>query len=129
MGERYYDSTLGRWTQQDPIVDVLDPKLWNRYVYVGNDPINYVDPSGLSWWSKAKCVASQLLPHKDYDFGSASLIGLGATIALAPMADGASAVLAAMRAGAAGVAAGGLLLITGAAIVALGIVLAARDCP
>lgn len=51
LGERYYDPSQGRFTQQDPIVDVLDPKLWNRYVYVGNDPINYTDPTGLSWWS------------------------------------------------------------------------------
>lgn len=31
-----------------------DPKLWNRYVYVGNDPVNFVDPEGLSAWSKFK---------------------------------------------------------------------------
>jgi len=48
MGERYYDPALGRFTQQDPIHNPLDPKLWNRYVYVGNDPINFIDPSGLS---------------------------------------------------------------------------------
>lgn len=24
----------------------MEPKQWNRYVYVGNDPVNYVDPEG-----------------------------------------------------------------------------------
>ncbi|MGH3443218.1 MAG: RHS repeat-associated core domain-containing protein [Nitriliruptorales bacterium] len=48
IGERYYDPLLGRWTQQDPIINLLDPRNWNRYAYVGNDPINYRDPSGLS---------------------------------------------------------------------------------
>ena len=46
-GERYYDPSLGRFTQQDPLYDPLDSKLWNRYLYVGNDPVNYTDPAGL----------------------------------------------------------------------------------
>lgn len=46
IGERYYNPDLGRWTQQDPVYDPIDSQQWNRYVYVGNDPINYVDPSG-----------------------------------------------------------------------------------
>ena len=53
MGHRYYDPTTGRFTQQDPIHDPFDPKSWNRYVYVGGDPINYTDPTGLSWWNPA----------------------------------------------------------------------------
>jgi RHS repeat-associated protein len=55
MGARYYDPTLGRWTQQDPVVSLVDPLNWNRYVYAGNDPVNFTDPSGLcgkrSGWS------------------------------------------------------------------------------
>lgn len=49
MGERYYDPALGRFTQQDPVFEPLDPKQSNRYAYVGGDPINFSDPSGLSW--------------------------------------------------------------------------------
>lgn len=37
-----------------------NPLLWNRYVYVGDDPINFVDPSGLSWQSKLKCIGSNI---------------------------------------------------------------------
>ena len=46
FGARDYDSLTGRWTSKDPI-------LWhggqtNIYVYVGGDPLNLVDPSGLT---------------------------------------------------------------------------------
>ena len=38
---RYYDSETGRFLGEDPL------RLGNRYSYVGNNPANYVDPSGL----------------------------------------------------------------------------------
>ncbi|WP_437755656.1 RHS repeat-associated core domain-containing protein [Sorangium sp. So ce1389] len=45
FGARDYDPETGRWTSKDPIL------FWagdaNVYAYVGNDPINRNDPSGL----------------------------------------------------------------------------------
>ncbi|MBU5451529.1 RHS repeat-associated core domain-containing protein, partial [Acetivibrio sp. MSJd-27] len=38
---RYYDSSIGRFTSEDPIRDGM-----NWFVYCGNNPINLVDPSG-----------------------------------------------------------------------------------
>ena len=40
---RYYDPSIGRFTQRDPIglADGI-----NRYAYVANDPVNLTDPSG-----------------------------------------------------------------------------------
>jgi len=42
---RYYDKTSGRYIQADPIG--LDGG-WNRFGYVGGNPLNAVDPQGLS---------------------------------------------------------------------------------
>ena len=39
---RYYDPSYGRFTQEDPIKDGL-----NWYAYCTNDPVNFVDPSGM----------------------------------------------------------------------------------
>jgi RHS repeat-associated protein len=44
---RYYNPILGRFIQPDTIVqDPFDPQSWNRYAYVRNNPLKYVDPSG-----------------------------------------------------------------------------------
>lgn len=52
-GARYYDPTIGRFITADTIVQApYDPQSLNRYSYCRNNPINYVDPSGHSWWSK-----------------------------------------------------------------------------
>jgi RHS repeat-associated protein len=49
IGERFYDPSLARWTQQGPLALRLnDPRQWNRYTYAGFDPINLVGPSGTS---------------------------------------------------------------------------------
>jgi RHS repeat-associated protein len=47
FGARYYDPTLGRWSQQDPLPGKLtDPNSLNRYLYVSDDPVSLTDPSG-----------------------------------------------------------------------------------
>ena len=43
-GARYYDPRLGRFLQTDPAGHAAGPNL---YAYVGNDPLNATDPSGL----------------------------------------------------------------------------------
>ena len=48
FGERYYDAQFGRWTQQDPLRRASDLRQANRYMYVGGDPVNMVDRTGLS---------------------------------------------------------------------------------
>ena len=49
MARRY--SPTGRFSQPDPYsgsYDFSDPQSLNRYAYVGNDPVNRKDPSGLA---------------------------------------------------------------------------------
>jgi len=43
---RYYDSSNGRFLQEDTI-SVFSPRDVNRYLYVLNSPVNFQDPSGL----------------------------------------------------------------------------------
>jgi len=47
MGARFYDSALGRWLSTDTIVpDPGSSQSYNRYAYVRNSPLNFVDPTG-----------------------------------------------------------------------------------
>ena len=45
FGARDYDPEVGRWTTKDPIL--FEGGDTNIYVYVGNDPVNAIDPEGL----------------------------------------------------------------------------------
>jgi RHS repeat-associated protein len=52
LNGRVYDTLLARFTSADPTVtDPLNPQGWNRYSYVGNDPLAFTDPNGFSWLS------------------------------------------------------------------------------
>ena len=47
---RYYNANQGRFFQEDTYLgDITDPLTLNRYAYVKNSPLNYVDPSGHFW--------------------------------------------------------------------------------
>jgi RHS repeat-associated protein len=45
LGVRYYNAEVGRFVSLDPI---KDGKNWYRYV--GNNPIQWIDPTGLKKW-------------------------------------------------------------------------------
>ena len=49
---RMYQNRHGRFTAPDPLLfsaSLANPQTFNRYVYVGNNPMNLTDPSGLDW--------------------------------------------------------------------------------
>lgn len=53
---RYFSSTQGRFTSADPFAGSMradDPQSFNRYSYVGNNPVNRTDPGGMDWTSDA----------------------------------------------------------------------------
>ncbi len=45
---RVYDPELGRWLSRDPLRDAEKKEGPNLYAYVGNNPVNMVDPLGLN---------------------------------------------------------------------------------
>jgi RHS repeat-associated protein len=48
---RKHSPSQGRWISPDPLgvgaVDPTNPQSWNRYAYVANNPLSFVDPLGL----------------------------------------------------------------------------------
>lgn len=45
---RKYENRSGRWTSPDPLRGRIGaPQSFNAYTYAANDPVNFVDPSGL----------------------------------------------------------------------------------
>jgi len=58
---RQYDPRQGRFTQVDPIgmaaTSLTDPQSLNLYSYVGNDPMNRIDPDGQFWGALIQFIA------------------------------------------------------------------------
>lgn len=61
---RQYTEGFGRFSSPDPVVgNRMNPQSWNRYTYSLNDPINLLDPFGLSF-----CTWSDHVNGDSYDF-------------------------------------------------------------
>lgn len=62
FGARYYAGRTGRFTTVDPVVvvdrSIADPQSWNRYKYVKNNPLRYVDRDGRIWETLWGCRQS-----------------------------------------------------------------------
>jgi RHS repeat-associated protein len=59
FGARDYDAELGRWTAKDPIR--FSGGETSLYSYLGADPVNLIDPSGLSAGTLARCFGKGLV--------------------------------------------------------------------
>ena len=49
FGARHYDPIVPRWTTQDPLAEKYFPI--NPYVYCAGDPVNLLDPKGMSYYT------------------------------------------------------------------------------
>ncbi|HEX6684766.1 MAG TPA: RHS repeat-associated core domain-containing protein, partial [Candidatus Limnocylindrales bacterium] len=61
LNNRYYDPELYRFVSPDPVADMANPQTYNPYMYGVNNPIRYVDPTGLcglewGWDNVADCA-------------------------------------------------------------------------
>lgn len=95
---RAYNAELGRWISRDPIAE--NGGL-NLYVYVGNDPLNRVDPLGWEWdwvpgpyealgWALGTATTGYTVAGAG--FGVASVTGSAGALALAAAGAGAAVV-------------------------------------
>ncbi len=113
MGARAYDPELGRFISADSIVpEAGNPQALNRYSYVANSPLKYVDSSGHCWGIasglrgtglySATCpnidMALTIVQHPEAS--AAEKIGAGVYLAVA------AAAHVALAAGSAGLACG-----------------------
>lgn len=49
LWNRYYNPSVGRFSSIDPFGgNLADPVSIHKYLYVHNDPVNYIDPSGMA---------------------------------------------------------------------------------
>ncbi|MDX2193550.1 MAG: RHS repeat-associated core domain-containing protein [Gemmatimonadales bacterium] len=78
LRNRWYEPGAGRFVSEDPLGDIDTP---NRYLFVGNDPVNGADPSGLCPWcllaagrglfSVAQGAAAAYVTKQPYSLGDA----------------------------------------------------------
>ena len=71
---RFYDPSTGQFMSRDPLVAVTE----QAYGYVGSNPVNGIDPLGLSWWKRALKIAVPIVAGVALVVGATALtVGTG----------------------------------------------------
>jgi RHS repeat-associated protein len=66
-GSRWYDAYLNRWIQPDSIIpDPNDSQSYDRYAYVLNNPLRYIDPSGNRYCTTEEALAGDETCEQNY---------------------------------------------------------------
>ena len=69
FGARYFSAPLGRFMRPDPLLNSGrpdNPQTWNRYAYVLNNPLRYIDPTGLWEWEESDCAEGDKKCENEY---------------------------------------------------------------
>lgn len=116
MHARFYDVSEARFLSLDPTwssADLGTPQSWNRYSYVGNNPVGRFDPDGRCGWGwllgAAGCVAEDTIRGVVSDAHSVheALSGMGTSASTSENLMGAGVIgLVAAKYGAAALAPG-----------------------
>lgn len=90
MSSRYYCPKIARFITPDTVIPgVYNPMAWNRYSYVLNNPLRYLDPSGHFWddfcdwvednWKTIVAIVAvvAVIALTVVTFGAGALIGVG----------------------------------------------------
>jgi RHS repeat-associated protein len=75
---RMYQNKHGRFMSVDPLIDsgyLFAPQTFNRYVYTGNNPVNFVDPDGLDYYQDKKNGVIHYYPGSDEHDGFTNITG------------------------------------------------------
>jgi hypothetical protein len=73
MNGRIYDPIMARFISPDPYIqDQTNFQNFNRFSYVYNNPINYIDPSGYSVWDDIGDWGEELLDEAEQTIGRIS---------------------------------------------------------
>jgi RHS repeat-associated protein len=82
MHARYYD-VGGRFLSVDPVLDVkgalTNPQMWNRYSYALNNPLRFVDPTGLLTY-QAIVLGVEVRVHIEDELDESAQLALKATL-------------------------------------------------
>ena len=93
---RYYDPATGRFSRMDPFAGInSDPISLHKYLYIGADPINRIDPSGLVFISNViygnavhKAIGANFVrlrrPYGVYSLSITEIVGLAGISRLQP---------------------------------------------
>ena len=119
---RAYDASTARWLSRDPLAEDAGP---NFYAYVGNNPVNAVDPLGLVDYLGAGVAAAGIAGNAVAVAGGSTIAAAGVALALTPTGVG-QVIGAAVATGGAAVAANGLYGL-GASSANLGAAIAGGD--
>jgi RHS repeat-associated protein len=73
MVARYYASSLGRFMASDPLMGSArgsDPQSWNRYTYALNNPMRFIDTTGLDISNPGEDYKNAWQASRDHGLGA-----------------------------------------------------------